>query len=316
MLAHITLYAASFFGIWFGAGLAIRSVEKLAHKLRLSSFIVSFLILGFFTSISEASVGINAVLSDDPSIFVGNLIGATIVIFLLVIPLLAIVGRDIAINKEVRGHNLIFPLLVVAAPVLLSFDGFVGKTDALLAVTLYVASALVIEGRKGFVRNAATLAKFKNLSVTKEFFKIALGSVLIFVSSHIVVNQTEYFSKALGLTEFFISLMVIGIGTNLPEISLIVRSLFMKNNQVAFGDYLGSASFNTFLYGILSLWYGKPIALNNSYAVSLGFLIVGLIFFYLFAKSKHTISKSEALVLFSLYIIFFVSEFLLHIPKA
>lgn len=315
MLAHILLYSVSFLGIWFGAGIAIRSVEKLAHKLRLSSFIVSFLILGFFTSISEASVGINAVLSDDPSIFVGNLIGATIVLFLLVIPLLAIIGHDITINKEVRGYNLILPLVVIAAPVLLSFDGLVGESDALLAVMLYVASALIIEGRKGFVRNVATLAKFKNLSVTNELFKIVLGSVLIFASSRIVVDQTEYFSKALGLSEFFISLMVIAIGTNLPEISLIVRSLFMKNNQVAFGDYLGSASFNTFLYGILSLWYGKPISLNNSYAISLGFLIVGLILFYLFAKSKHTISKFEALALFSLYLIFFTSEFLLHVPR-
>lgn len=315
MLAHVLLYLASFIGIWFGAGLAIRSVEKLAHKLRLSSFIVSFLVLGFFTSISEASVGINAVLSDDPGIFVGNLIGATIVLFLLVIPLLAIVGHDISINKEVRGHNLIFPLLVVSAPVLLSFDGLVGKTDALIAVTLYVASALIIEGRKGFVRNVATLAKFKNLSVTTELSKIVIGSILIFASSRLVVDQTEYFSKASGFTEFFISLMVIGIGTNLPELSLIVRSLFMKSNQIAFGDYLGSAAFNTFLYGILSLWYGKTIQLHNSFAISLGFLIVGLVLFYLFAKSKHTISKSEALVLFSLYLIFFASEVLLHFPN-
>lgn len=52
MLAHILIYALSFVGIWIGAGLAIRAVEKLSHKLRLSSFLVSFLVLGFFTSIS------------------------------------------------------------------------------------------------------------------------------------------------------------------------------------------------------------------------------------------------------------------------
>lgn len=315
MLTHIAIYAASFLGIWFGAGLAIRSVEKLAHKLRLSSFIVSFLVLGFFTSISELSVGVNAVLSDDPGIFVGNLIGASIVLFLMVIPLLAIVGQDISISKEVRGSNLILPLIVVAAPVLLSLDGVVGKTDAMLTIVLFVISTLLIDKRRGFVKNVSALAKFKNFSVTSEFVKIIFGASLIFASSRMVVAETEYFSLALGLSEFFISLMVISIGTNLPELSLITRSIFMKSNQVAFGDYLGSASFNSFLYGILALWYGKPIVLNNSYAVSLLFLVAGLLLFYLFAKSKHTISKSEALVLFSLYLIFFTSELLLNFPR-
>lgn len=314
MLGHLLLYAASFAGIWVGAGLAIKSVEKLSHTLRLSSFIVSFLVLGFFTSISELSVGVNAALQNEPGIFVGNLIGASIVLFLLVIPLLAIVGHDIVISKEVRGHNLILPLLVVATPVLLSMDGTVNKTDAVIAVFLYVISALVIQNRRGFAKNVATLAKSKTYSIGMELAKIACGALLIFFSSKIVVLQTEYFAHLLGLSEFFISLMVIGIGTNLPELSLIVRSLFMKSNQVAFGDYLGSASFNSFLYGLLALWYGRPITLNNSYSVSLAFLIVGLILFYLFAKSKHTISKSEALVLFGLYLAFVSIELFTHLP--
>jgi len=314
MLVHILIYAVAFIGIWIGAGMAITAVEKTAHKLRLSSFLVSFLILGFFTSISEASVGVNAVLSDDPGIFVGNLIGASIVLLLMVIPLLALTGKAITINKEVRGHNLILPLIVVGIPVLLSFDGVVNRTDAIIAVALFALSALVLEKRRGFVKNVATYATFKNLSIAREVGKIIIGALIIFGSSWVVVQQTEYFSKALGLSEFFISLMIIGIGTNLPELSLIVRSLFMKSNQVAFGDYLGSAAFNSFLYGILTLWYGKPILLTNSYAVSLGFLIVGLVLFYVFAKSKHSLSKLEALALFSLYVAFFLVEVLTHLP--
>ena len=313
MGSHILLYIASFFGIWMGAGLAITSVEKLAHKLRLSSFIVSFLILGFFTSISETSVGINAILSDDPGIFVGNLIGASIVLFLMVIPLLALASHEITISKEVRGTNLILPLIVVAAPVLLSLDAEVSKVDAVIAVFLYVISALLIEKRRGFIKNVKVITKLSNFSIAKELAKVIFGAIVIFAASRIVVEQTEYFSELLGLSQYFISLMVIGIGTNLPELSLIVRSLFMKSNQVAFGDYLGSASFNSFLYGILSLWYGKPILLTNSYAISLGFLIVGLLLFYVFAKSKHTISKPEALALFCLYLLFFGTEVIGHL---
>lgn len=315
MLQHVLLYVLAFFGIWIGAGIAISSVERLSRRLRLSSFIVSFLILGFFTSISEFSVGINAVLDNDPGIFVGNLIGANIVLFLMVIPLLAITGKAIKINRELQGYNLVFPLVVVSMPVILSLDGRVSRLDGVIAVLLFVISSMVIQRRRRLEDNVKTLSRLRNMSVRTELAKIVFGALLIFGASRVVVIETEFFSQALGLSPFFISLMIIAIGTNLPELSFVVRSMFMKSNQVAFGDYVGSASFNAFLFGLLTLWYGKPILLNNSYMVSLLFLIVGLVLFYFFAKSKNTISRMEASLLLGLYILFFTTEFLLHLPS-
>lgn len=87
---HLIQYSLSFIGIWIGSGLAIRSVERLSRSLKISSFLVSFIVLGLCTSISELSVGINSVIAKDPEIYVGNLVGATIVIFMLIIPLLTI----------------------------------------------------------------------------------------------------------------------------------------------------------------------------------------------------------------------------------
>lgn len=312
MLQHILLYIVSFIGIWIGAGLAISSVEKLSHRLRLSSFIVSFLVLGFFTSISEFSVGINAVLDNDPEIFVGNLIGASIVLFMLVIPLLAITGKQIRITKELRGINLVLPLVVVAVPVLLSLDGAVNRIDAMISLGLYGVSAFIIEQKRGFTSNPKLIKQVAKLSVGIEFMKILAGIAVIFASSHLVVSETLYFSGVLGFSPFLISLLLVAIGTNLPELSFIVRSLFMKSNQVAFGDYLGSAAFNTFLYGFLTIFYGRTILLTNSYVVSLTFLIVGLMLFYIFARSKHTISRSEAAGLFAIYVLFLFTEYYLH----
>ena len=312
MLQHILLYIVSFIGIWIGAGLAISSVEKLSHRLRLSSFIVSFLVLGFFTSISEFSVGINAVLDNDPEIFVGNLIGASIVLFMLVIPLLAITGKQIRITKELQGINLVLPLVVVAVPVLLSLDGAVNRIDAIISLGLYGVSAFIIEQKRGFTSNPKLIKQVAKLSVGIEFMKILAGIAVIFASSHLVVSETLYFSGVLGFSPFLISLLLVAIGTNLPELSFIVRSLFMKSNQVAFGDYLGSAAFNTFLYGFLTIFYGRTILLTNSYVVSLTFLIVGLMLFYIFARSKHTISRSEAAGLFAIYVLFLFTEYYLH----
>ena len=80
MASHALIYLLSFVGIWVGSGLAIRSVERISQSLKVSSFAVSFLVLGLFTSISELSVGINSIMENDPEIYVGNLIGASIVL--------------------------------------------------------------------------------------------------------------------------------------------------------------------------------------------------------------------------------------------
>jgi len=91
---HALIYFLSFLGIWIGSGLVIKSVEKLSRVIRASSFAISFFLLGFFTSISELSVGVSAIIQHDPEIYVGNLLGASIVLFILVIPLLAIGGHQ------------------------------------------------------------------------------------------------------------------------------------------------------------------------------------------------------------------------------
>ena len=59
-------YILSFFIIWLGAGLIIKSVDKIAEKLKLSAFAVSFFVLGILTSIPEMAISITAVIDKKP----------------------------------------------------------------------------------------------------------------------------------------------------------------------------------------------------------------------------------------------------------
>lgn len=312
MLPHLIIYALSFVGIWIGSGLVIGSVERLSKILKISSFSISFIVLGLFTSASELSVGVNAVLKNDPEIYVGTLIGASIVIFMLIIPLLAILGNNIKITPEFRGFNLPASLVVVALPVILAMDGRVSKTDSVIALSLFGILVVAIQTKKGLFQKMKDINSRSSVRVWKELLRIVFGVAVIFIASRFVVEQTEYISSIFHLSPFVISLLLVSIGTNIPELSLVVRSVFMKNNQVAFGDYVGSASFNTFLVGGLTLLYGKTVILTNSYLVSLLFLFVGLFAFYYFARTKNTISRAEALVLLALYILFIFVEVYIH----
>ena len=312
MLFHVLVYVLSFAGIWLGAGLATKAVQNLSRRLGLSSFSLSFLILGFFTSVSELSVGVNSVILKDPEIYVGNLIGASIVLLLMVIPFLALAANSINIQKEFSGFNLVVSLLVIAAPVILVIDGQVTKLDSVISIILYVFLFICIERKNGILGTTKKIAKVPETKIVKAIVKIIVGVSIIFISSRFIVGQTLYFSELLKVSPFMISLLLISIGTNVPELSLVFRSLVMRNNQVAFGDYIGSAAFNTFLFGFLTLLYGNTVSLENSYFVSLLFLIAGVILFYHFAHTKNIISRLEGLVLLLFYFSFIVTELLIH----
>jgi cation:H+ antiporter len=308
MLNHLLIYILSFAGIWVGSGFVVRSVERLSRTLRISSFMISFLVLGFFTSVSELSVGVNAVMQNDPEIYVGNLIGASIVLFLLIVPLLAITGKKIHITEEFQGFNLPASLVVIAVPAILSLDGVVTKVDAYISLLLFVFLILSLQVGKGLFNHIKEFKPQEGIKIGKELLRVAFGVLIIFISSRFAVEETLFFSGILNISPFIISLLVIAIGTNVPELSLVIRAMFMRNHQVAFGDYIGSAAFNTFLLGGLTLAYDAPVFLNNSYGGSLGFLIIGLTAFYYFARTKNTITRLEGLVLLLIYIAFIVSE--------
>lgn len=169
MLTHILIYVLSFAGIWIGSGLAIKSVERLSKSLKMSSFAISFLLLGLFTSISELSVGVNSILANDPEIYVGNLIGASIVLIMLIIPLLAIVGNSIRITPEFQGFNLIASLVVIALPVVLALDGRIGKTDGIIALALFGFLLISVQSKKGLIDKLKNINQRAGIRVVESY---------------------------------------------------------------------------------------------------------------------------------------------------
>jgi len=137
MVIIVIAYFLSFFVIWQGAGLIIRAVNRISHRFDLSAFSVSFFVLGLLTSIPETFVGISSVVKRDPEIFVGNLLGGIIVIFLLIIPILAIVGNGIKLNHQMNTRNLLFTLIVVIAPFFLITDKKITLFEAVFLIALY-----------------------------------------------------------------------------------------------------------------------------------------------------------------------------------
>jgi cation:H+ antiporter len=115
-----------------------------------------------------------------------------------------------------------------------------------------------------------------------------------------------------GISPFILSLLVLSIGTNLPEMFVGIHSVLNKQKSIALGDYIGSAAANTLLFGLMTI-FSSPINLNGyNYFLTFGILLLGVILFYFFSRSKQEISRSKGFILLMLYIVFIVSELMVR----
>ena len=284
------------------------SVDRLAHKLNLSSFAVSFFLLGILTSVPEISVGINSLIDKKPEIFVGNLIGGVAVLFLLIIPILAVFGGGVKLAHQLEGDKLLFALIVILAPSVFALDGKISFGEGLFSLFHYAFLVYIIEKRKGILERIKDNFIDNKNQVINDLVKIIAGVVVVFFVSKFIVDTTIYFSNLFQISPFLISLVIVSIGTNLPEFSLVIRALLLQKKEVAFGDYLGSAAANTLVFGLLVLANKGDVIVPNNFVQTFIFIAGGLALFYIFSKSKQDISRVEGLILLLAYVAFLIFE--------
>ena len=241
----------------------------------------------------------------------GNLIGASLILFILVIPLLAVFGGGVKLVHQLGENNLIFSLLVVAAPIFLIADNVLTRTEGVFLILIYIILFYFIEKKNGLM----AISQEKKVFPDKKHFiedsiTVVLASIIIFITSKFIVNETIYFASFFHISEFIISLLILSIGTNLPELSLALKSIFLGKKEVALGDYLGSAAANTLLFGVFTLLNGKRVNVSVYSFRILLLTLLGLGVFYLFSRSKNEISKKEGKILLLIYLLFIVVQVL------
>ncbi|MDP3941885.1 MAG: hypothetical protein Q8Q49_06280 [bacterium] len=307
-LSHLITSLLAFVGMWIGAGLIIKATDSFSQRLRLSSFAFSFFVLGMFTSTPEFALGMTALAEKNPEIFIGDLIGGIPVLFLLAIPLLAILGNGINLHAQLRDRNLLIAFVVMLAPTFFVMDRVITSVEAIVMLGLYGLLFVLIEREHGLLDTSnGALFRIRQYSLL-EIIKVVIGIGIVFVASHLIVEDTLFFADAFSLSAFTVSIVVLSLGTNLPELSLAIRSVLAGKKDIAFGDYVGSAAANTFLFGIFTLLSdGASVTVKNFFGTFL-IVSVGLALFFFFARSGRKVTRREGICLLGLYVVFIIIE--------
>ena len=301
--------------MWTLSGVLVNATDRIARRYKKPGFAIAFFVLGMLTSISEISVATNATIEGFPQVSAGNLVGGMLVIFFLIIPILAVLGGGIEMNHALGKRTMLFLLAVVLTPAFFALDGSIVPSEGILMILLYIALLYVVQKRKPTeavvettIQDVENVIQKKRNATVLDILKVCFAAILIFAAGKLLVDESIYFSAFFSVPPSLMGLLLLSIGTNAPELVIAIRCALEKRKDIAFGDYMGSATANTLIMGFLSISNGPFVLEQSEFIPTFALLFFGLLLFLWFARSKDDLSKKEGLVLLGVYAFFLASQ--------
>jgi cation:H+ antiporter len=266
MLPALLALLAGFAGLIFSADRFVDGAAALARHLRMAPLLIGIIVIGFGTSVPEMLVSALAASQGSPGVALGNAYGSNIINIAVVLGLSALLAPVVLRSKPLRRE---LPILaaVTALAVLLMLDGMLSRVDAavLLAVFVMVMSYSVIdvlrhrEDALGVDMDRELAAH--TLSLRASVWWLAVGLVLLLVSSQVLVWGAVTLALHLGVDDLVVGLTVVAIGTSLPELASAVAAARKGEPDLVVGNVVGSNLFNTLVVvGIAGLIQPMQIA--------------------------------------------------------
>lgn len=299
--------------IVISSGVAVDIFEKLAHEIKINRLMLATILVGFSTSLPELFVGLAAGLRSQPEIALGNIIGANLANLSWIIGGAALVFGTIPVVGEYLRNELWITIGIAMTPFLLMADGNLNRFDGIVLIFLYFIYVnnmirngnsplkhLKLMGRKKVVHHYKT-----KIERVVQSIKLVVSLGVLGMSAWMLVNLAVKVSAGLGVSLFWIGLMIIAIGTTLPELILSFMASERREISLILGNILGSVVVNsTLILGLIALI--SPIAYKDTLQRGIAgmFLVIILGLFWLFTKSKHKLERWEGAVLVGVYAMF------------
>jgi len=282
------------------------SVRRLSLRFKINEFITAFFFLGIATSIPEIAVAVFSALRGVPELSFGNLIGANIVILTFMIGLAAVFAGKLSIHKAIQRDDFFLTLILVGLPIPFILNGHVSRIEGLIMLVAYGYFLLHFFWRRRAYRRQSDGIRLKS-SIQRDIAIFFISSIALLVTSYFLVQVSLNAAAALGIPVLVVGLLMISLGTNVPEVSFVLNQAsrkYTKDKSIATGVLLGNVVLNTPTLGLLA--FIRPFSITDLQAVwvSAGFLAVVIYATWVFFLSERKLTRREGILLLLLYALF------------
>ena len=281
-----------------GADFFVEGSSSLARILRIPSVIIGLTIVAMGTSAPEASVSINAALAGSNDIAISNVVGSNIFNGLVVVGVCAVLAA-FQTNKDILKRDMPLNIFVSAILCLMFLDGKLSRTEGILLLAgmiLYLCFMI-----RSALNNREPGADIQTLSLPVSLLYIVGGLAAVIFGGDLVVDKACIIARSWGVSQNFIGLTIIAVGTSLPELVTSIVATRKGDSSLALGNAIGSNLFNIlFILGMSSVI--SPLHVLDESVIDCLLLTVSAIILYLFARSKKKMTRLEGVICILLYI--------------
>ena len=301
IILELFLLALGFSMLVKGADWFVDGTSGMARKLGIPQLVVGLTIVAMGTSTPEAAVSITAALKNNAGIAIGNVIGSNILNILIILGVTAVI-TTVAIQKSTLYVEIPYMLVVTIALILMGLDGKVSRIEGILlwGMFLIYLAYLYYLAKKGKEEKEKV-----EESIWKLIVSAILGGAIVVWGSDITVDAATKIAQILGMSERFIGLTIVALGTSLPELVTSVTAARKGNADIAIGNIVGSNIFNIlFVIGTAALIIPVPFTtgflMDGVVAIMAGVLLWIAVFW------KMELRRSWGIVMLAAYAAYFV----------
>jgi len=312
---YILIFMACCVALYFSGEWVVNGLMRIARFLGWREFVVAFFVMAFAASLPNLFVGITSALHKVPQLSFGDVAGNNLIALTLAVTL----GVLFAKNKEIPAESRtvqttsVFTILAALLPLFLILDGTLSRIDGSLLIGFFLLYNFWLFSKKErFTKIYDTYEvtidkKLKNF--LGDLGKLILGIFLLIIAAQGIVISAKFFALAFNLPILLIGILIVGLGSALPETYFSVISAKRGETWMILGNLMGAVIVPaTLVLGIVALICPIEISDFSPLIIARFFLIISAIFFLLFVKTHRKITKKEALFLLGIYIAFVLTE--------
>ena len=287
-----------------GTDLAITGATSVARHLKLSEFVIGVAVLSVGSDLPELTIAVDAGIrnldgADMSGVVVGSAVGSSMGQIGLVLGLVGLFGT-LALSRQAawrHGSVLLGSVLLLA---MLGMDGLISRAEGVVLLVVYsIYFVLLLTDRRSYV---STDDSQRTVSMRRAVPMVLAGMTAVILGAELTVRAVTDLAISLDVDQTIIAVVIVGVGTSLPELSISISAILKKRSNLSVGNLVGSNIFDTLVpVGMAAAISGLNFGADVLY-FDLPFLFVLSIAALAFLIRKRGVQKPQALILLALYI--------------
>ena len=308
MIFQLLVLVVGFVFLVKGADWFVDGAAGIATKFGIPQLVIGLTIVAMGTSAPEAAVSLTAAASGNADITIGNIVGSNTLNIFIILGITALV-YPVAVQKSSLVVDIPVVIGISTMLLIMGFDGKISRLDGIIMLVVFALYLFYLfwDAKKSKSLSSETVEEseeIKNLSLPKALIFTVIGLVLIVAGSNCVVESATFVAKILGLSERFIGLTIVALGTSLPELFTSVTAALKKNSDIAVGNIVGSNIFNIlFVVGLSGLII--PVPFESAFRFDTIVSGVAAILLLAFCVPKKQLARWAGVIFLVCYAVYF-----------